>query len=47
MAWGTQPGDFALGTVQSSQPIEPEDIKQLAPAVFDFFEQQIGIPQNR
>lgn len=47
MAWGPKPGVFAVGTVQSTDPIEAEDTKRFAPALFEFFEQQAGIPQNR
>ncbi|XKL64703.1 hypothetical protein PGB90_004789 [Kerria lacca] len=47
MLWGIQKGSYGLGTVQNTDPIQAEDTKQFAPAIFDFCEKSLGIPQNR
>ncbi|KAK7595454.1 hypothetical protein V9T40_013279 [Parthenolecanium corni] len=47
MCWGPTPGTFALGTIQNTDPMQAEDTKHLAPAIFEFCEKELSIPQNR
>ncbi|KAK7576403.1 hypothetical protein V9T40_012689 [Parthenolecanium corni] len=47
MCWGPTPGTFALATIQNTDPMQAEDTKHLAPAIFEFCDKELSIPQNR
>ena len=47
MIWGTKPGSFALGTLQSTTAINAEDTRKYAPSIFEFVEEELGIVKNR